>query len=243
MDFFSPPLTVRGSDETYDLTAKLQDHQVSTFTFPDDHLLGVPSLTLLNGVVKVALRLKIADRLWDRSGTSPFCVVQGPATADLLPIDFSGAQKWTRSSFSLDYDRVTALSDDEIDIFSSIPAHLHPTRTQRVVPHHPVFDILPWPNTRDKLIQVFNLPPHLRPPAARDELALMRLVYDMEDPGGEGLNITGQDPLEPQGWEIGQHLFERWWWAFESKIVEESSERRRARGLPCLMFHAAGSWI
>jgi hypothetical protein len=111
-----------------------------------------------------------------------------------------------------------------------------------MVPHHPVFDILPWPNTRDKLIQVFNIPAHLRPPAARDELGLMRLVYDMEDPGGEGL-IVNEDPLEPRGWEIGQHLFERWWWAFECSVVDESNRKRLAQGKSCLAFKSGGSWI
>jgi hypothetical protein len=31
-------------------------------------------------------------------------------------------------------------------------------------------------------------------------------------------------------WEIGQHVFERWWWAFEAAIVELSNVMRRQRG-------------
>lgn len=115
-------------------------------------------------------------------------------------------------------------------VFDNLPSHLQPTPTQRLIPHHPVLDLLPWPSTRDKLIQVFNLPVNLRPQTARDPMGVVRLVYDMEDSSGEGLKVNGQDPFEPQEWEIGQLLFERWWWAFESIVVANSNCARRDRG-------------
>lgn len=64
---------------------------------------------------------------------------------------------------------------------------------------------------------------------------MIRLVYDMEDPSGEGMRVTGE-ALEAKGWEIGQVLFERWWWAFEVAVVEGSNHRRRKRGETGLAF-------
>lgn len=232
-----------------DLSAKLQDHQVSTFSFPDDHLLEVPSLTLLNGVLKVALRLNLADRLWDVSSISPFyvCEINSFSSLPTTPsATASSSSDGSGSSWDISNDghhvtdstgRYEDCSYPQLDL-STIPPHLQPTQTQRLIPHHPVLDLLPWPNTRDKLIQVFSFPFDLRPPAARDALGLLRLIYDMEDPGGEGLSLRGQDPFEPRVWEIGQVLFERWWWAFETKIVEESNRKRKERGKEVLSLSA-----
>ncbi|CAG8123707.1 unnamed protein product [Penicillium nalgiovense] len=61
-------------------------------------------------------------------------------------------------------------------------------------------------------------------------MGIVRLVYDMEDSSGEGMKVNGQDPFKPQEWEIGQLLFQRWWWAFESNVVENSNCARRGRG-------------
>lgn len=151
--------------------------------------------------MKVALRLNIVDTIWDLSASSPFYM-----TGDL-----------------------SSSSSTQLDL-SLLPAHLQPTPSQRLIPHHPLLDLLPWPTTRDKLIQVFSLPAEMRPKTAQDPMGMVRLVYDMEDPSGEGMRVTGEDPLEAKGWEIGQVLFERWWWAFEVAVVEGSNSRRRGRG-------------
>ncbi|OXV09056.1 hypothetical protein Egran_03175 [Elaphomyces granulatus] len=222
----------------YTLAAKLQDQQVSTFTFPDDRLLEVPSLTLLNAVLTVALRLNVADRLWDTRAMSPFYIGSGSSSrtaptmhnmdGGLLPSASGGYNPSLHGMAELTRD----LYGSELfpDHLSGIPAHLQPTSTQRLLPHHPLLDLLPWPSTRDKLIQVFNVPPYLRPPVARDPLGMVRLVYDMEDPGGEGLSLSGQDPFEPRVWVIGQVMFDRWWWAFEANVINECNRLRRERG-------------
>jgi hypothetical protein len=64
---------------------------------------------------------------------------------------------------------------------SALPTNLLPTPIQGKVPHHPVLDVLPWPSVRTKLIVVFSQPIHLRPPIARDETVIMRLVQDLDD--------------------------------------------------------------
>ena len=188
----------------HNLASTLQDHQSSTFTFPDDHLIEVPTLSLLRAALIVATRLGVADKIWDVTCVSPF---------------YTGPSK-------------TPLSLENTPLpppISSLPTHLHPTPTQRQFPHHPLLDLFPWPTVRDKLIQVFSVPAEFRPPAAADPLALINLVYDMEDPA-EGMRVGGADPFEPGGWEIGQAMFEKWWWAFDGKVVEGSNRLRRERG-------------
>lgn len=209
------PLNIDG---TFDLSAELQTDDTSFFTFPDDRILEVPSLTLLNAAMKVAQRLNINGLIWDFTAVSPF---YSPVSSN--------------NSVSSPPSLETGLSSSATSPASSIdltelPSHLLPTRTQRSIPHHPIIDLLPWPSTRDKLIQVFHLPVSLRPPTAQDPMGLLRLVYDMEDGGGEGVRISGDDPFEPAVWEIGQVVFARWWWAFEISVVERSNRARGDRG-------------
>lgn len=78
----------------------------------------------------------------------------------------------------------------------------------------------------------------MRPGNAQDPMGLVRLVYDMEDDSGEGITITGQNPFEAGTWEIGQLVFERWWWAFDTGVVEGSNRSRRSRGKERLAINA-----
>lgn len=114
-----------------------------------------------------------------------------------------------------------------------LPSTWQPTSTQILLPHHPVFDLLPWPSCRDRIISVMNLPESERPPMAQDPLALMNFVYDVED-GAEGMRIWGDDPYDEKNWEVGQKVFGRWWFIFDRAIVERSNYWRQLRGAPNL---------
>jgi hypothetical protein len=212
------------SDFPHDLGAELQSDETSFFNFPDDHILEVPSLTLLNAAMKVAQRLSVAELIWDMSAISPFFQSESSRTSITSPLCSDGLLNPFDLSPENGAQADHALNHDEL------PSHLRPTPTQRMIPHHPLLDLLPWPETRDKFIQVFNLPVNLRPQSAQDPLGLARLVYDIEDPGGEGLKICGQNPIQSNDWEIGQLIFERWWWAFDTDIVERSNRAREVRG-------------
>ncbi|KAL3434866.1 hypothetical protein BDV09DRAFT_168817 [Aspergillus tetrazonus] len=223
---FQPNST--GADLDQDLSSQLQLSESSTFTFPDDHILEIPSLRLLNAAVQVALRLNVAHLLWDVDAVSPF--YRGTHT--------SSSSLSSLSPMSSSPSSASLSSDLDLDIDVSLPIHLHPTRTQLLLPHHPILDILPWPSTRDKLIQIFNLPTPVRPRSAQDPLGLFRLVYDMEDEGGEGVRVTGADVFDPGSWEIGQVVFQRWWWAFEAHLVQRWDCVRRVRGESALAMRA-----
>lgn len=122
----------------------------------------------------------------------------------------------------------------------SLPAAWQPTPSQLAVQHHPIIDFIPWPGTRDKLLSFMTLPDELRPAEAAGRLALVNFAYDVEDPS-EGMRIWGDDIYDPSCWEVGQKLFERWWFLFDREIIENSNRWRRARGADTLRVEGIGS--
>ncbi|GES61805.1 hypothetical protein ATEIFO6365_0001016900 [Aspergillus terreus] len=211
-------------DNAYSLSDQLQMYQTSTFTFPDDSVIEIPSLTLLNAAMAIATRLKIVDVLWDVTAISPFYQGKRPITVEM---SFTPASLMSPSPDTSSSDDRQDL--DQVDV-DTLPENFRPTPSQRLIPHHPIIDLLPWPSARDKLIQVFSLPVGMRPKAAQDPMGVFRFAYDMEDTGGEGIRMQGTDPFSQETCEIGQVIFERWWWAFDAEIVERSNRARRKRG-------------
>ncbi|KAH6895296.1 hypothetical protein B0T10DRAFT_477582 [Thelonectria olida] len=119
-----------------------------------------------------------------------------------------------------------------------LPTAWRPTASQIVVPHHPIFDFLPWPGVRDRIINIMSLPDEMRPTNAKGPLALVNFAYDVED-DAEGVRIFGDDPYEPGSWEVGQLLFERWWFLFDREVIANSNRWRRMRGAPPLRLKGA----
>ncbi|KAF3767420.1 hypothetical protein M406DRAFT_251725 [Cryphonectria parasitica EP155] len=119
-----------------------------------------------------------------------------------------------------------------------LPQTWQPTTAQLLVPHHPLLDFLPWPSVREKIISVFTLPEEMRPAAAKSPTALVQFAYDLED-GAEGIRIWGEDPYDPLSWEVGQLLFERWWFIFDGAVIEQSNSWRVMRGAARLRITAA----
>ena len=122
--------------------------------------------------------------------------------------------------------------------FDLLPTHYRPTDVQLSIPHHPFIDALPWPSVRNKLICTFAQPPQLRPPSARDPMAIMYLALDVDD-DAEGVRIKGPDELDENSWEIGQTIFRNWWWAFSRSIIENSNRLRKDRGAGQLRLQTA----
>jgi len=110
-----------------------------------------------------------------------------------------------------------------------IPQHFKPTKVQLHIPHHPVFDVLPWPSARTKFICIFSQPVETRPPSARDPLAVVHLLMDIDDES-EGMRISGENGWDWRNWEVGEKFFRNWWWALDREIVENSNRLRAERG-------------
>ncbi|KAJ4322603.1 hypothetical protein N0V84_004740 [Fusarium piperis] len=121
-----------------------------------------------------------------------------------------------------------------------LPATWRPTPSQLMIPHHPMFDLLPWPGVRERAITILSLPDDLRPPSAQGPLAMVNFAYDIED-SAEGVRIYGEDPYDASNWELGQVAFERWWFLFDNNIIETSNRWRRLRGAPPLLKSASPS--
>lgn len=114
---------------------------------------------------------------------------------------------------------------------------MQPTTAQLSIPHHPLFDILPWPELRTKLICVFALPEQQRPENARGSMALLQVAYDIEDVT-DGFRVNGEG-MEREDWEVGEAFFKNWWWALDRHIVETSNAWRQRRGQNQLSIRAA----
>ena len=112
-----------------------------------------------------------------------------------------------------------------------LPSHYQPLPSQRMIKHHPVIDLLPWPAVRNKLLFTLSLPAEARPPRAKGEIpdVMMNLKFDMMDNAG-GIRVWGQDPFNQDNWEIGQRFFEYWWWALDNEVLRQSNALRKQRG-------------
>jgi hypothetical protein len=189
----SPP------SSTVTMATLFQDHEVATTSFPDTSLLPIPALTLLHASLTIAARLGIAMQIWDCASISPFYTRYCPSLDDASENSVSST---------------TCGSGIDIDI-ASLPENLRPTRTQRLLSHHPLLDILPWPSVRDKLIMYFSQPVGLRPA----ELGMGQLVADLEDEAeGVVVRAGGTEPWEVKNWEVGRALEKRWWFVLDAKV-------------------------
>lgn len=117
----------------------------------------------------------------------------------------------------------------------NIPPNLVPTSAQQTIPHHPLFDLFPWPAVRTRIICVFAQPVHTRPESARDPDALMKLFMDLDD-GREGVRVggNGSDWYDGRNWEVGETVYRNWWWALDREVIDNSNRLRRLRGAPKL---------
>lgn len=112
---------------------------------------------------------------------------------------------------------------------TQLPSNLESTEVQRRVPHHPLFDILPWPSVRTKFICAFAQPAQMRPPAARDPLALMQLIFYTDD-SAEGLRFAGAEAYKETNWEVCEAFVTNWRWALDPTVVENSNSLRAKSG-------------
>ena len=185
---------------------------------PDSYVMPIAELSLLRAVMRIADRLGCTEGMWKIDGQSPFLVDSQNS---------QNSQK--RNKKNGDTDLVGCSPASAEACRALLPPNWRPTHAQRHLPHHPSLDILPWPSVRENIITLLSLPLDERPPIAADPLALIHFLYDLED-SAEGLRIWGTDPCDPTCWEVGQVLFERWWFIFDREVIEQSNRWRDRRG-------------
>ncbi|GKZ21816.1 hypothetical protein AbraCBS73388_007731 [Aspergillus brasiliensis] len=85
-----------------------------------------------------------------------------------------------------------------------VPAHLRPTLPQILIPHHPLFDLIPIPIFRSRAIILSSAVPHL--------VNIFELKGDIVEGGllclGSGSG-SGQ-PWEVGSWEVAPWFFKKW---------------------------------
>ncbi|KAL7821014.1 hypothetical protein V8C26DRAFT_349102 [Trichoderma gracile] len=180
---------------------------------------------------------------WDNSSTSPASCDGSFADSYLLPVhELTLLRAITRIAERIgcprqiwDLGAVSPFTQGTATPAEQLPPAWKPTASQLLVPHHPLLDFLPWPQVRDRMISIFSMPEGLRPPHAAGPLALVNFAYDFED-NSEGVRVYGGDPYDASCWEVGQVLFERWWFIFDRDVIEVSNRWRRLRGAPPLVL-------
>lgn len=108
--------------------------------------------------------------------------------------------------------------------------HMHPTKLQMEHPHSLLIDILPWPHVRDALIRLC-----LAGITSGHEIKCDMIGKDFDCTGdGHVFTIHGDDPCDPESWEVSESFAKRWSVVLDKKIIKRTNFWRRMRGLPNL---------
>ncbi len=124
-------------------------------------------------------------------------------------------------------------ADDSISIFSvaspdiakpPVPASLRPTALQMTVPHHPWFDVFPFPNMRDNF---------LRGEIDFDEEELCHdLIGFWDSCRSDATLLVWGLPCDPLNWEVTEAFARKWSWTLRGcpEILKSTNRWRAWRG-------------
>lgn len=218
---------------------------------PDSHLLALPHMTLLRASLAVAARLGCTGNIFSLACRSPFndastSSFPSSPSATLLP----PAWRPTPSQLLVPHHPLVDLlpwpsARDRLLDTLSLPAHMLPTvgaaATAATAGSSPAYPEYHDPTAADAAAAAAdgdgngNKGEH-----GAATMAMVHFAYDLED-DAEGMRVSGPDPCDAARWEVGQLVFERWWFIFDRAIVEQSNRLRRMRGAPPLRMPAMGS--
>ena len=108
-----------------------------------------------------------------------------------------------------------------------VPDNMLPTREQLTHDHHPHVDIaFPWPTMRSRFLSLRD-----SNQISEDEFTIDILysafVLDKPDP----FFVWGDDPMDPESWEVSEPVAFKYWGLFDSHIIQRTNWWRRQRGL------------
>jgi hypothetical protein len=216
------------------LLQQIQMSYTSHFTFADDANLTVNEIQIVKAGKQIYRRFGYTIEHLKNGWPSRF---YRPGDSDLFART-TGAELSMMVFSKIPAAGISTLSDYEISL---LPPDFQPTALQRTVPHHPVLDIMPWASVRDNLLTVLSTVINVQSSSIRDghkislPFSFHQLIVDVQDIDGpaEGMHVFG-DPFVADNWEIGQKMLERWWWAFDDRVIRQSNRWRRKRGVPPL---------
>ncbi|SPO26107.1 uncharacterized protein UTRI_02382 [Ustilago trichophora] len=104
---------------------------------------------------------------------------------------------------------------------------------QLLYPHRAFIDAcLPWAAVRSRLLKHA-----LTNPVCEEELALDLLLSILSpDETVASFTVYGDDILDPEAWELSQHMLNKWWGLFDDSAIRRSNWWRRQRGLKDLVI-------
>ncbi|KAJ0416237.1 hypothetical protein BJY00DRAFT_317122 [Aspergillus carlsbadensis] len=116
------------------------------------------------------------------------------------------------------YRQTTSTSVDPQTLLSSvtssypaIPAHLRPTLPQILIPHHPLFDLVPIPVLRSRAIILSVTLPHLVDMIElKGDIVEGGLLCLGSGAGRDGANVLGGGSVTGQPWEVGSWQIAPW---------------------------------
>jgi hypothetical protein len=130
------------------------------------------------------------------------------------------------------YRQTTSTSVEPTTLFSSVtsaypalPAHLRPTLPQILIPHHPLFDLVPIPVLRSRAIILSVTLPHLVDMfELKGDIVEGGLLCLGTEAGRDGAKIIGGKSGNGQPWEVGSWEIAPWFLKKWKLLLDEESE-------------------
>ena len=185
--------------------------------------ISLPSLVAMEAYRSNYLRLGLTASLMETHNTqSPIArswvIHELGAASDTAPHEAEGksmtATLTSNDSEALRWDRV--------------PANMHPTRLQLILPHYPFFDVsFPWPAVRDRLLTQIakgNL--------SEQEFCADCLQHPLSTGTPQSFMIWGADPMDEDNWELEERFALKYQALFDDAVIKRTNWWRKKRDLP-----------
>lgn len=106
----------------------------------------------------------------------------------------------------------------------TVPASLQPTALQRTVPHHPWFDVFPFPSIRDNFLRKVN--------DLDDEDLCHDLIGFWDTCRTDATLLVWGLPWDPLNWEVTEAFARKWGWTLRGcpEILKSTNRWRARRG-------------
>jgi hypothetical protein len=113
-----------------------------------------------------------------------------------------------------------------------LPTSLIPTDLQRSTPHHPWFDILPFPQMRDNLLRLESNTSTAVDSPNYDADSLCHWMVGLDTRQKEAGLIVWGEPWDVASWEVTADFYQKWSWTLEGcfDLFKSTNYWRARRG-------------
>jgi hypothetical protein len=113
-----------------------------------------------------------------------------------------------------------------------LPPSLKPTDLQRSIPHHPWFDILPFPEMRDNLLRLELDTDVVASSSRYNADSLCHWMVGLDATQKEGGLVVWGDPCDIASWEVTAEFYRQWGWTLGRcvDLFKSTNSWRERRG-------------